>query len=164
LGFGFKGLFFCRNNDWLMETWTRDSLPKWVLMKCPKIPQIVCSSPKVGVFDEKRLHWASVVCDQFHSVAWSLAGRWRGLRRDRTSMAIMSPRWIMGQVESTRFIIPRVANILIAYSKLCVDHVIYYGALQIIVMFFTQKTCKNENNNPWFNILLHTQLIVCAPQ
>jgi hypothetical protein len=46
----------------------------------------------------------------------------------------MSPRWIMRQVESTRSIIPRVVNILRAYSKLCVDHVIYYGALQIIVM------------------------------
>ena len=33
-------------------------------------------------------------------------------------------------------------------------------------MFFHPKNLKSENNNswykPWFNILLHTQLIVCA--
>ena len=29
-------------------------------------------------------------------------------------------------------------------------------------MFFHPKTFKSENNNPWFNILLHTQSIVCA--
>ena len=42
---------------------------KWVLINRPKIPQmpqnlsaqIVCSSPKVWYFDEKRLHWVSVV-------------------------------------------------------------------------------------------------------
>jgi hypothetical protein len=26
--------------------------------------QIVCPSPKVWDFNEKRLHWASVVCDE----------------------------------------------------------------------------------------------------
>ena len=44
-------------------------VPKWVLINRPKIPQmpqnlsaqIVCPSPKVWDFDEKRLHWASVV-------------------------------------------------------------------------------------------------------
>ena len=39
-------------------------VPKWVLInrpKVPKIPQIVCPSPKVWYFNEKRLHWASVV-------------------------------------------------------------------------------------------------------
>ena len=43
--------------------------PKWVLINQPKIPQmpqklsaqIVCPSPKVWDFYEKRLHWASVV-------------------------------------------------------------------------------------------------------
>ena len=43
--------------------------PKWVLINCLKIPQlpqnlsaqIVCPSPKVWGFDEKRLHWVSVV-------------------------------------------------------------------------------------------------------
>ena len=47
------------------------TVPKWVLINWPKIPQmpqnlsaqIVCPSPKVWDFDEKRLHWASVVCD-----------------------------------------------------------------------------------------------------
>ena len=29
-------------------------------------------------------------------------------------------------------------------------------------MFFHPKNLKGENNNPWFNILLHTQSIVCA--
>ena len=45
------------------------TVPKWVLIRWPKIPQmpqnssaqIVCPSPKVWDFDEKRLHWASVV-------------------------------------------------------------------------------------------------------
>ena len=29
-------------------------------------------------------------------------------------------------------------------------------------MFFHPKNLKSENNNLWFNILLHTQPIVCA--
>ena len=29
-------------------------------------------------------------------------------------------------------------------------------------MFFQAKNLKNENNKPWFDILLHTQSIVCA--
>ena len=45
------------------------TVPKWVLINRPTIPQmpqnlsaqIVCPSPKVWDFDEKRLHWASVV-------------------------------------------------------------------------------------------------------
>jgi hypothetical protein len=45
------------------------TVPNWVLMNWPKIPQmpqnlsaqIVCPSPKVWDFDEKTLHWASVV-------------------------------------------------------------------------------------------------------
>ena len=45
-------------------------VPTCVLINRPKIPmimpqnlsaQIVCPSPKVWDFDEKRLHWASVV-------------------------------------------------------------------------------------------------------
>jgi hypothetical protein len=44
-------------------------VPKWVLKSWPKKPlmprnlssQIICPSPKVWDFDEKRLHWASVV-------------------------------------------------------------------------------------------------------
>ena len=46
------------------------TVPKWVLIVWPKIPQMpqnlfaqfVCPSPKVLDFIEKRLHWASVVC------------------------------------------------------------------------------------------------------
>ena len=45
------------------------TVPKRVLIVWPKIPQmpqnlsaqLVCPSPKVWDFDEKRLHWASVV-------------------------------------------------------------------------------------------------------
>ena len=45
------------------------TVPKWVLINLPNIPQIpqnlpaqfFCPSPKVLYFDEKRLHWASVV-------------------------------------------------------------------------------------------------------
>ena len=45
------------------------TVPKWVLINWPKIPQmpqnlsaqIVCPSPKVWDFDKKRLHWVSVV-------------------------------------------------------------------------------------------------------
>jgi hypothetical protein len=41
------------------------TVPKWVLINLPKIPQIsqnlsaliVCPSPKVWDFYEKRLHW-----------------------------------------------------------------------------------------------------------
>ena len=44
-------------------------VPKWVLIVWPKIPkmpqnlvaQFVCPSPKVLDFNEKRLHWASIV-------------------------------------------------------------------------------------------------------
>ena len=48
----------------------RLTAPKWVLIVQPKIPQMsqnlstllfVCLSPKVLDFNEKRLHWASVV-------------------------------------------------------------------------------------------------------
>jgi hypothetical protein len=46
------------------------TVPKWVLINRPKIrqmphnlsAQIVCPSPKIQDFDEKRVHWASVVC------------------------------------------------------------------------------------------------------
>ena len=51
------------------KRWTRD-LPKWLLIRpsadksaknTPNLSaQIVCPSPKVWDFDEKRLHWASV--------------------------------------------------------------------------------------------------------
>ena len=45
------------------------TVPKWVLIVWPKIPQMpqnlsaqfVCPSPKVLDFNEKMLHWASVV-------------------------------------------------------------------------------------------------------
>ena len=50
------------------------TVPKWVLIVWPKIPQMplnlsaqfVCLSPKVLDFNEKRLHWASVVRATYH--------------------------------------------------------------------------------------------------
>ena len=47
------------------------TVPKWVLinrLKMPQMPQnlsiqIVCISPNVWDFNEKRLHWASIVRD-----------------------------------------------------------------------------------------------------
>ena len=69
LGFGSKGLVFCRNNYWLMENMDKGlTVPKWVI-NCLKIPQmaqnlsaqIVCPSPDVWDFDEKRFNWVSVV-------------------------------------------------------------------------------------------------------
>jgi len=47
------------------------TVPKWVLINWPKIPQmpqnlsvqILCPSPKFGISMKKRLHWASVVRD-----------------------------------------------------------------------------------------------------
>ena len=49
----------------------RLTVPKWVLIVWPKIPQMppnlyaqfVYPIPKVWDFDEKRLHWVSVVHD-----------------------------------------------------------------------------------------------------
>ena len=64
---GYKGLVFCRNNGWIIENTDKGlTVPKWE----PKIPQMpqndyaqfVCPSPNVLDFNEKRLHWASVVC------------------------------------------------------------------------------------------------------
>ena len=50
------------------------TVPTWVLINRPKILQmlqnlsahIVCPSQKVWDFDEKRLHWASIVRGQDH--------------------------------------------------------------------------------------------------
>ena len=67
------------------------TVPKWVLKVWPKIPQMpqnlfaqfVCPSPKVLDFNEKRLHWASIVCDL------SQLGR-----ADSTQHIITLPPWI----------------------------------------------------------------------
>jgi hypothetical protein len=55
------------------------TVPKWVLIVWLKIPQMpqnlsaqfVCPSPKVLDFNEKRLHWASVVRVGVHAL-----GKW----------------------------------------------------------------------------------------
>ena len=57
------------------------TVPKWVLInhsKTPQIPQnlsaqIVCPSPKVWDFNEKRLHWTSVVRGCFN-VSYTVLG------------------------------------------------------------------------------------------
>ena len=51
-----------------MATWTHctkmgaDSLAG----NTPNAPEFVCPNPKVLDFNEKRFHWASVVCDFEH--------------------------------------------------------------------------------------------------
>ena len=61
---------YCRINGWIIKNMDKGpTIPKWVLIVQPKIPQMqqylsaqcVCPSPKVLDFNEKRLHWASVV-------------------------------------------------------------------------------------------------------
>ena len=70
LGVGYKGLVLCWNNGWLMENMDKGlTVSKWVLINRLKIPQmlqnlsvkIICPSPEVWNFYEKRLHWASIV-------------------------------------------------------------------------------------------------------
>ena len=70
LDINYKGLVFCRNNGRLLENMDKGlTVPKWVLINCSKIlqmpenlsAQIVRPSPKVWDFNEKRLHWASVL-------------------------------------------------------------------------------------------------------
>ena len=56
------------------------TVQKWVLIIRPKIPQMpknlsaqfVCPSPKVLNFNEKRLHWASVVHGFTHYIKKSV--------------------------------------------------------------------------------------------
>ena len=64
LGVGYKGLVFCRNNGWIMENMDKElTVPKWVLIVRPKIPQMpqkisdqnVWPSPKVRDFWKKAL-------------------------------------------------------------------------------------------------------------
>ena len=72
LGVGCKDLVFCRNNGWIMKNIEKElTVPKWMLIVRPKIPQmhqnlsaqISAQAQKFffGDFNEKRLHWASVV-------------------------------------------------------------------------------------------------------
>ena len=97
LEFGYRGLVFCRNNGQLMENIDMGlTVPKWVLINWPKVPQmpqnssaqIVCPSLKVWYFDEKRLWYVvlrkykassrifpSVICRQLWSTVlyyWEL--------------------------------------------------------------------------------------------
>ena len=59
---GYKGLVFCRYNGWFIEDMGKGlTVPKIHQMPQNFSAQIVCPSPKVWDFDEKRLHWASVV-------------------------------------------------------------------------------------------------------
>ena len=47
----------CRNNGWIMDCTKMDA------ENTPNTPEFVCPNPKVLDFNEKRLHWASVVRD-----------------------------------------------------------------------------------------------------
>ena len=65
------------------------TVPKWVLINWPKIPQmpqmnaqIVGPSPKVLDFDEKRLHWVSVVRVIGHHQGKAIHG-----------MAVLKAKW-----------------------------------------------------------------------
>ena len=66
------------------------SVPKWELIVWLKIPQMpqnssdqfVRTSPKVLDINEKRLHWASVVCDSLH-------------RRSSLSLRICPHKYVM---------------------------------------------------------------------
>ena len=61
------------------------TVPKWVLINWPKIPQmpqnlstqIVCPSPKDWDFGEKRLHWAYVVGCVNKDLGLFLSKSWR---------------------------------------------------------------------------------------
>ena len=67
------------------------TVPKWVLIVQPKIPQMpqnlsaqfVCPSPKVLDFNEKRLHWASVVRDMLHFLVQDMLDRLFQLHCDK---------------------------------------------------------------------------------
>ena len=76
---GYKDLVFFVEImvEYVMENMNKGlTVPKWVLIVWPKIPQMsqnlsaqfVCPSPKNLDFNEKRLHWASVVRVTTHLV------------------------------------------------------------------------------------------------
>ena len=53
--------FFWKNNVFLREDMDKGlTVPKWVLINWPKIPQMP-QNTKVWDVNEKRLHWASVI-------------------------------------------------------------------------------------------------------
>ena len=63
IGFGYIGVFFCRNDSWSMKKHLhgKHSIPKWVLLNWLKIPlmplkfsaQFACPSQKRGDFQKK---------------------------------------------------------------------------------------------------------------
>ena len=61
---GYKGLVFCRNNGWIIDKMDKGlTVPKWVLIVWPKIPQIPQNlfSQKHAILLKKKLNRASVV-------------------------------------------------------------------------------------------------------
>jgi hypothetical protein len=70
LGFGYKGLVFWKNNGWLL------TVPKCILINHSKIPQIphnlsaqiVCTSPKIWDFDEKKATLGSLCICKWNSL------------------------------------------------------------------------------------------------
>ena len=78
MGCGYKGLVFCRNIGWIMENMDKVFIPKWVLIVWPKISQMpqnlsaqfFCPSPKFLDFNERRLHWTSIVRNSYRCSLW----------------------------------------------------------------------------------------------
>ena len=65
---GYKSLFFCRINGCIMKNMDKGlTVPKWMLIVWTKITpnalEFICPSTKVQAFNDKKLHWASVVHD-----------------------------------------------------------------------------------------------------
>ena len=73
------------------------TVPKWVLIVCPKIPQMpenllgqfVCPTPNILDFNEKRLYWASVVRALYYSLstAWPESIQIKLKKQDKTTTA-----------------------------------------------------------------------------
>ena len=81
----------------------RLTVPKWVLINWPKISQMslslsarfFCPSPKVWDFDEKRLHWASVVRGSINKDT-NLLISFVDIVTNSWSESPMSFRWLIG--------------------------------------------------------------------
>ena len=61
LGFGYKGLVFCRNNDWLIENMDKGlTVQKWVLINCLKMPK-TCICPNCLPKSKRLGFWWKMV-------------------------------------------------------------------------------------------------------
>ena len=102
------------------------TVPKWVLINRSKIPQmpqnfstqIVCPSPKVWNFDEKRLYWASVVRVYQH------------YNRD----VIPSPLSIANVGKFQGYINSILKNYLLCFKRICIN-LIYLLLIYLTCIF-----------------------------